>query len=370
LLVLSYSIVIQGAPPFLVVHTNAAYCRLTGNDSHVVVGRPISTLLSLPDKTANAAVAAAAAAAAAEETADAQSAADVATAMRADYQHQAGLMLPPPLPPIASRQDPRELCLERLVAASGFGRLQLIQVDSKQHQMVGRSVSFLKKPPASSENPSASLSGSNDHHESHSNHVARMPNIGKENIDEQQQHQHQSRRLTCRASIAPVVSSQAASESSALVTDKESSDMHKSGKRRKATHGGDGGFAHNHNNGNDPESQGACVGAGGSSSTKEHYRKHHAHPRPLVTHYVIQLEPEDLSKDGSAGSLSSTSTSVEARLLGLSKVELHRLRRASESHPHAPPLEEGEDTAMQAEYEAEQSESTSTTVKEPVLTVG
>jgi hypothetical protein len=370
------SIVIQGTPPFLVVHTNAAYCRLTGNDSHVVVGKPISTLLSLPDKTANAA---AAAVAAAEEAVDTQSAAGTATmSIQAGYQHQpAGQMLPPP-PHVATRQDPRELCLERLVAASGFGRLQLIQVDSKQHQMVGRSVSFLKAPPPSSsaENPSASVSGNNDHHQeqqsSNDSNVARMPNNGNENTDGHHQHQlqQQTRRLTCRASIAPVVSSQAAFDSSALVTDKESSDIHKSAKRRKPTHGGGVGGGHHNNNNNDQESNGAYGGVGCSSISKEHCRKHQSH-RQLVTHYVIQLEPEDLSKDGSIGSLSSTSTSVEARLLGLSKVELHRLRRASEAHSQLPPpSEEGVDTEMQAEYEAEQSESTSTATKEPVATVG
>jgi hypothetical protein len=355
------SMVIQGTPPFLVVHTNAAYCRLTGNDSHVVVGRPISTLLSLPDKTANAAVAAAAVAAA-EEAANPQGVTE--PDMQAAYQHQPpGQMFPPP-PPVAPRQDPRELCLERLVAASGFGRLQLIQVDSKQHQMVGRSVSFLKAPPPHAENPSASIGGSNDRHELHSttdNNVAKMPSNDNGNAGGQLQQQQQTRRMTCRASIAPVVSSaQAAFESSAMVTDKESTDVHKSAKRRKPIGG-----THNNNDCNDPESNGP---GGGSSVTKEHYRKHQSH-RQLVTHYVIQLEPEDLSKDGSEGSLSSTSTSVEARLLGLTKPELHRLRRASDAQPHPPPPEGG-DAEMQVEYEAEQSESASTATKEPLVTIG
>ena len=42
-------IVVSANPPFLVVHTNAAYCRLSGIDSHAVIGKPISTLLSIPD---------------------------------------------------------------------------------------------------------------------------------------------------------------------------------------------------------------------------------------------------------------------------------------------------------------------------------
>jgi PAS domain-containing protein len=41
--------VVNANPPFLVVHTNAAFCRLSGIDSHLVVGKPISSLLTIPD---------------------------------------------------------------------------------------------------------------------------------------------------------------------------------------------------------------------------------------------------------------------------------------------------------------------------------
>lgn len=40
---------VNAIPPFLVVHTNAAFCRLSGIDSHLVVGKPISSLLTIPD---------------------------------------------------------------------------------------------------------------------------------------------------------------------------------------------------------------------------------------------------------------------------------------------------------------------------------
>ena len=45
----SIRIVVNASPPFLVVHTNAGYCRLSGIDSHTVVGKPVSDLLSIPD---------------------------------------------------------------------------------------------------------------------------------------------------------------------------------------------------------------------------------------------------------------------------------------------------------------------------------
>ena len=38
------------------MHTNAAYCRLSGIDSHTVIGKPISTLLTIPDPQTLAAV--------------------------------------------------------------------------------------------------------------------------------------------------------------------------------------------------------------------------------------------------------------------------------------------------------------------------
>jgi hypothetical protein len=47
--VTQHRIVVCANPPFLVVHTNAAYCRLSGIESHAVIGKPISILLSIPD---------------------------------------------------------------------------------------------------------------------------------------------------------------------------------------------------------------------------------------------------------------------------------------------------------------------------------
>lgn len=48
-----YRIVIQAAPPFLVVHANAAFTRLTGVDSHEVNGRSISNLFTIPPPNVN-----------------------------------------------------------------------------------------------------------------------------------------------------------------------------------------------------------------------------------------------------------------------------------------------------------------------------
>ena len=53
--------VVQSAPPFLVVHVNAQYSGLTGIDSHHAIGKPIQVFLSIPDPKTSALFEAAAA---------------------------------------------------------------------------------------------------------------------------------------------------------------------------------------------------------------------------------------------------------------------------------------------------------------------
>jgi hypothetical protein len=60
----------------------------------------------------------------------------------------------------------------------------------------------------------------------------------------------------------------------------------------------------------------------------DHHRRRHHH-RSRITHYVVQLKPcQDGKLQGSEESLSSHTTSVEARLLGLSKMEARSQRLA------------------------------------------
>ena len=89
--------------------------------------------------------------------------------------------------------------------------------------------------------------------------------------------------------------------------------------------------------------------------------------RHLITHYVIQLENYDsMQKFGGLESQSSTSTTVEANILGLTKSELRRQRlRTSETMPPPEninrPLEDQEDEEMESE---------STDPKDPVTAIG
>lgn len=215
----------------------------------------------------------------------------------------------------ASQQNSLSVGIERLVAASGFGKLHVIHAHGKPQHLLGN----VSIPDGSARNRDE---GSND-----------TSLTGSEN----------SRALTivCRSSIAPVVSASVAIDSM-VVSDKEMS--HPKAKRRK-THGSGEQEAHRKHSQSAKDT--AC------------FRKHHG--RQTITHYVIQLQPQESFKDGSEGSLSSGSTSVEARLLGLTKAQLYGQRKAVGSGI-------GQDEMMDdaTEEDAVASEST----KEPVAAIG
>lgn len=253
------SIVIQATPPFLVVHTNAAFARLTGIDSHHAVGQPIASLLSLPD---------------------------VAQIQQEVQVNDESNPQPSDLgsngrPFVADRTI---LDLERLVAASGHGRLHILSVVSRPHQMVGRSVTITKdvnpggrqeSTPGSSKHDAGTGTGRNEAASSVQGLLQKF----------------------CLVSIAPVVSASAYMPKTSSSLEKDA-DLHKA-KRRKS-HVADQEMASR------PASPG-------------HHKKHQ--PKLVVTHYTMQLEETNLKtgKDLSMESLSSNSTSVEARLMGLSK---------------------------------------------------
>ena len=91
--------------------------------------------------------------------------------------------------------------------------------------------------------------------------------------------------------------------------------------------------------------------------------------RHLITHYVIQLEPFEggLKQIGTPDSQSSTSTTVEANILGLTKSELRRqrLRMAPLAQGHV-----DDSVRQQGEDNDEDIESESSDPKEPVTAIG
>lgn len=222
----------------------------------------------------------------------------------------------------ASRRDSlRDTMLERLVAASGFGRIQFIHATAKPHQMVGRNVSFINDVPM---NEAVKDEGSND-------------------TSLSSNYEGQPRLLSCRASIAPVVSAQESLDHG-FSNEKEQEPDHKS-KRRK-------------HSGADIEPQ---KKAAAPQDPVPHRR--HLH-RPLVTHYVIQLEPSHAGpvKNDSVDTLSSNSTSVEARLVGLTKAGLLQQRAA------IAPVNESVRRGPDAMADDEASETTET--RDPVAAIG
>ena len=221
------------------------------------------------------------------------------------------------------RETAREFLLERLVAASGFGRIQFLQATAQAHQMVGRNVSFINE---GTKGEAGKDEGS--HATSLSSNYEGPPRL-----------------LSCRASIAPIVSAHESLDHG-FGNEKESETDHKS-KRRKHT--------------------GTEVDAKKTTASKDP-AQHRRHPhRPLVTHYVIQLEHQGIApvKNDSIDTLSSNSTSVEARLLGLTKAGLQQQRAALGLNGAAATASVGR---LEAMPDDDVSESTET--RDPVSVIG
>lgn len=266
-------IVVQATPPFLIVHTNAAFSRLTGLESHHVVGNPISSLLSLPEKSVEG-----------TEAHDPSSADSGRAQAVGEFS----------VPPVAARGfqlsqqsvNKQNHGLERLVASSGFGHLHIVQVRSKANSMLGKKVTIVQGSPS---RLAALASHARDEGSSSTGRAGAYEGY-----------------ITCRSSIAPVVSSPAPMDSAVVSDTGKECSLHAKGKRRKLSAADDDAHRKHANN---------------SADHVKHFQQQ------MVTHYAIQLHQLEAGlKHESAESLSSHSTSVEARLLGLSKAELHGLR--------------------------------------------
>jgi hypothetical protein len=307
--------VVQSIPPFAVVHTNAAYCRLTGLDSHMVVGKPVRTLLSLP---AGAPIQASQDEL--SETAEAKSEQVVTS--------NAGSR------PTSSRPSRHVSSVERLVVSSGLGHQHSILVHTRPHHMLGKNVSFFNDVVPRGE--SATENGRN-----------RNLGIGAGSPDTSLTGSHEGQPIIqCTASIAPVVSTNTGLETM-IVSDREG---HSKAKRRK--------FHANDQDGHRKLS---------ASKDPVHAHRIRHVPHQTVTHYVIQLQHQELpaGKPESEASLSSNSTSVEARLLGLSKRELLGHREALQAGKRAQ-----DESEVMADNDAADSQSQSTGTEEPISAVG
>jgi hypothetical protein len=355
--------VIQAGPPFLLVHTNAAYTRLTGIDAHAAVGKPVSTLLSIQAPGGNCQTslsvtnadlegpsgAAIRVSNSSDQTshyregiANPQAYAAQQPRLEGLHMHAAGVNLPQGQPHAeaaaagvaraaqAAQHESPDVCLERLVAAVGFGKYHLLHAICRPHHMVGRNVTFVNK--TGTAGATASLP------------TARMQNdYGSSDTSQTSKYEGPFEALACRASISPILSD---TVDSVVVSDSNGDPHGHKNKRRKQQH-------HNVH-----EQQ---------LSSEHHHRRPHA-VKQCVTHYAIQLEFFDDSKELNWDSLSSTS-SVEANLLGLTKAELRRQQEVAQGGANETSQEEAEERRRrEEEEEGIASETTEATV--PVTAVG
>ncbi|KAL3924388.1 MAG: hypothetical protein SGILL_001078 [Bacillariaceae sp.] len=325
-------LVVKAGPPLLVVYTNASYSRLSGVDSHSAVGKPINSLLSLPDQNELSHL----------ELDDADDKADTGTATAAFNQelgtaaataenetngsqnHAAAAAAGRARAAATSQESSREIRLEPLVAASGYGKIQVVNVRANKHNMLGRSVTIKTPTPMKKSKDEGS-------------------NAGSSIASKYGGTQHY---IPCTMSISPVVSS---TEAYTVVTDRERSEEHQHHKHKRDE--------------KDPE-------ASHHHKTKRRKNHHHQHGEELVqqnpfrgnqhhliTHYCIQVEPFDEKNVRAAESQSSASTTVEAQMLGMTKAELRRQRMnaaalqeiSNNAHGNDGTQDEDDDEEMESE---------------------
>ena len=299
------------------------------------MGKPISSLLSIPDQDMLAEVGANQ-----ESLPLEHSTAAVAQATEDGFQER---ILPQPknrnaedttasqsrARAAASQETNSDMCLERLVAASGFGRCHVINVLAKPHHMLGRNVTVTK--------PSAAPQMRNREGVSNGSSITSG-------------YDGPYHAVPCSMSVSPVVSSPEAFNV-AVVTDKDQDNHHHKTKRRK----------HHHHSDSQQLASNAHRRLFLMREVSMHRKRH------LITHYVIQLDTFE-GNFRKLESHSSTSTTVEAHILGLTKSELRRVRTNTQvAAPPAPaegtdrPLGEEEDDEMESEF----SEP-----REPVTAIG
>ena len=219
-----------------------------------------------------------------------------------------------------SRRE-RETLLERTIAASGFGRIQFVEAIAQPHQMLGRNVTIVK---GNADEYAAKDEGSNTTSLSSSDE-------GK------------PRLISCRTSISPIVSAHDANE--------QRNGEHDACVEHKAKR-------HKHQDLTDKDLHASGV----SSRDPSQHRRHQS--RQPVTHYVIQLAPSEANgrtaQNGSLDSISSNSTSVAARLTGVSKATLRQQRSAVD----VPQM------AVQAELQPANGAATDSSDVDPVSAIG
>jgi len=288
-------LVVKSSPCLTVIYTNAAYSRLSGIDSHSAVGNPISSFLSLPSQQVSQPDC---------QEGDPSPNNFTVTANQTenfdrmnDHNHTSTDSKNHVEAEAAGRARAAASCednimdgLEELIVASGYSKMIKINIRCKPHKMLGRNVKVFKSMVSMKRNQEEGTNGSSitSSYDGPCNFVA------------------------CTMSISPVVSSPEIYMNTTMTNkEKKGENYQNKAKRNEKDHD--------------------------SHQQKSKRRKHHHtmneiihnRKRQVISHYVIQLEPheDDLTKNGTErGSHSSLSTDVEARILGLTKVEVRQQR--------------------------------------------
>ncbi len=283
-------LVVKSSPSLTVIYANAAYIRLSGIDSHSAVGNPITSFLSLPNQRfskeypkkgllpENSTVKvnqSESFKATCENNESATASKNHAAAEAAGRARAA-----------ASVDDDITDELEKLIVASGDGKIIKINVRCKPHNMIGRNVKVFKSM--------VSMKGTQE--------------TGSDGSSITSSFDGPYDFVACTMTISPVVSSPDIYTMNTQMTTKERKGENHQNKARS----------------NEKEGE---VHQQKSKRRKHHHTMNeiiHNRKRQVISHYVIQLKPhEGDSKldEAERGSHSTLSNGVEAGMLGLTKNE-------------------------------------------------
>ena len=268
-------LVVKSSPSLTVIYANAAYIRLSGIDSHTCVGDHIASFLSLPIKDPspeNFAVNV-------DKSDDFNGENDL-NQTETDSKNHVATEAVGRARAAASVDDNITDELEKLIVASGYGKLIQINIRCKPHKMLRRSVKVFKSMVPMKENQGARCDGSSitSNYDGPHNFVA------------------------CTMSISPVVSSPEIYMNTAM-TNKERKGEYLQNKTRRSEKEHEG----NQQN---------------SKRRKHHHTMNeivHNRKRQVISHYVIQLEPHEenpKSVNTEKGSHLTLSNNVEAGMIG------------------------------------------------------
>ncbi len=275
-------LVVKSSPSLTVIYANAAYIRLSGIDSHSCVGNHITSFLYLPsqqvseldykERDPSPAISTVNLNQSEEFNSsnnDNQAENDSKKHVAAEAAGRARAA--------ASVDDDLPYKLEKLIVASGNGKLIQVNVRCKPHKMSGRNVKVFKsavplKRTQETRSDGSSITSSYD---------------GPYNF------------VTCRMSISPVVSSPEIYGDMEMMNKDRKGDSNQFETRSENEHEGDQ-----------------------KSKRRKHHRTMneiiHNRKRQVISHYVIQLEPYEGEPKSTNAERESHLKSIDGGMLGLS----------------------------------------------------